>query len=194
MHSHPLRLRAFRAVVAVLATGALLAGCGGSKHAAGTSTTAAPPEPNPAVAMRELITANPALSGTVTTLYEGSSWSVVQSRGVNRATAVAFHLIGNHWQADRTDNVKVQILGPAPGTTAATLPQVAIEFTSPQPFVESALWVDGTELLEKGGGSPKRGTIYGAPAKDLKPGMHIAVGYARSELSGTAVAWFFRTK
>ena len=69
---------------------------------------------------------------------------------------------------------------------------MAIEFSSSTPFVESAIWVDGTELLEKGGGSPTNGTIYGAPAKPLKPGTHVAVGYARTIATGSAVAWTFK--
>ena len=75
---------------------------------------------------------------------------------------------------------------------APKLPQVAIQFSGKTPFVESALWVDGMELVEKGGGSPTRGTIYGAPAANLKPGEHVAVGYARTALSGAAVAWVFK--
>ena len=58
--------------------------------------------------------------------------------------------------------------------------------------VETALWLDGTELAEKGGGSPTRGTIYGAAARELPAGMHVAVGYARTATTGTAVAWVFR--
>ena len=69
---------------------------------------------------------------------------------------------------------------------------MAIGIKSPAPFVESALWVDGTELIEKGGGTPTDGTIYGAPAKDLAPGFHVAVGYARTATTGTALAWVFR--
>ena len=88
--------------------------------------------------------------------------------------------------------MKLKILGPQPGATTTRTPQVAIEFSSSTPFVESAIWVDGTELLEKGGGSPTNGTIYGAPAKPLKPGMHVAVGYARTIATGSAVAWTFK--
>ena len=60
------------------------------------------------------------------------------------------------------------------------------------PFVESALWVDGTQLQLQGGGTPTRGTIYGAPAANLRPGDHVAVGYARTSSTGTAVAWVFK--
>ena len=61
---------------------------------------------------------------------------------------------------------------------------------STTPLVESALWVDGNRLVEKGGGTPTNGTIYGAPG-ELAPGTHTAVGYARTAQSGSAVAWRF---
>jgi hypothetical protein len=176
----------------LLALVALAAGCGGgSKTTATTTTTPAPPDP--AAAMRKLIVKQPDLAGKVTTLYNGGTWSVVQSVRPGAAHAVAFELIRNTWVPDQSGNVKIKILGPQPGSVAYKLPQVAIQFSAAQAFVESALWVDGTELQEKGGGSPTRGTIYGAPAAPLKPGEHVAVGYARTNLSGTAVAWVFKT-
>ena len=166
----------------------VLAGCGNTKHVVSTSTTPAPP--SPAAAMRALLP--PGSSGTVVkTLYQGTSWSVVQATKGNTARAQAFELLGGKWKPDSSGNVKVQILGPQPGAKATKLPQVAIEITSPSPFVESAIWVDGKELLEKGGGTPTRGTIYGAPEKNLAPGLHVAVGYARTTTTGTAVAWVF---
>ncbi len=63
------------------------------------------------------------------------------------------------------------------------------------PLVESGLWVDGTELLEKGGGlAPNRGTIYGAPSAPLSAGKHVAVAYGRTADHATAVAWSFRVR
>jgi hypothetical protein len=180
--------------LALVVVVALLAGCGGGSKTTSstTTTTATVPGPNPAAAMRALIVKQPNLAGKVTTLYDGGNWSVVQSVRPGAAHAVAFRLVRNTWVPDQSDNVKIEILGPQPGAVAPKLPQVAIQFTASQPFVESALWVDGTELLEKGGGSPTRGTIYGAPAGVLKPGQHVAVGYARTNLTGTATAWIFK--
>jgi hypothetical protein len=169
----------------------VLAGCGGSSSSAPSTTTVAS-VPDPAAAMRTLIRADPALGGTVHTLYQGSTFAVVESTAPHRANAVAFHLLAGHWRPDRTDNVKISILGPArDAVNAPATPQVAIEFSAPAPFVETALWVDGTELEEKGGGSPTKGTIYGAPAHPLKRGPHVAVGYARTAATATAVAWIF---
>lgn len=141
--------------------------------------------------MQALIKSQPQLAGAVRTVFQGSSWAVVQSSAGKKASAVAFRLVSGRWQADQSGKVKVDILGPQPDAHAPLLPQVAIEVTAPTAFVESGLWIDGKEVFEKGGGSATRGTVYGAPTKDLKPGRHVAVGYARTATTGTAVAWVF---
>jgi hypothetical protein len=178
-------------LVPLLAVAGLLAACGGgTKSQPAGSTISSGPDVR--AAMSALIKAQPALAGKIRTVYQGTAWSVVQTSAGSKAHAVAFDLVGGKWQADQTARVKIAVLGPQPGAHAAPTPQVAIEITAPAAFVESGLWVDGTELLEKGGGSPTKGTIYGAPAKPLKAGVHVAVGYARTAKTGTAVAWVFR--
>ncbi len=151
----------------------LLAGCGSSKQSA--STTTAPAErPSP----------TSAVDGTV--LYQGGDWAVVTSGN----DAVALRFRNGAWHPDRTKTVKVTFLGP--DSPAPAMPQVAAELRAPTKLAESALWVDGVELLEKGGGlTPTRGTIYGAPSADLAPGEHLAVAYARTATAGTAVAHVF---
>ena len=90
--------------------------------------------------------------------------------------------------------MKVEVLGPQPGAHTTAFPQVAAQISAPASLVETALWLDGHELLEKGGGSPTRGTIYGAPDRSLKPGLHQAVAYGRTASAGTAVAWRFTVR
>ena len=80
----------------------------------------------------------------------------------------------------------------APTARPLPQPQVAAELRAPTKLAESALWVDGVELLEKGGGlQPTHGTIYGAPNAELAPGEHVAVAYARTATAGTAVTRVF---
>ena len=120
-------------------------------------------------------------------LYESGDWRVV----VDGGKATAEHKEGRSWVADTSGAVKISILGPH--ATAPTTPQVAAELSARSALVESALWVDGTELLEKGGGlTPTRGTIYGAPAAPLTKGTHVAVAYGRTATHANAVAWTFR--
>ena len=125
--------------------------------------------------------------GPMITLYSGAGWTVALTDG----RAEVFHFVGNEWLVDHSHAVKIDILGPKPGRRSlSNPPQVAITMKAKTPLVESALWVDGNQLLEKGGGTPTNGTIYGAPLK-LTPGTHVAVGYARTAAGGTAVAWTF---
>jgi hypothetical protein len=148
----------------------LLAACGGGNQAATTTTTAAVPKPGP---------------GQI--LYSNAPWAVV----VDGDKATALRLVDNEWKPDTSGKVKITVLGPK--GTAKPTPQVAAELSAKKPLVESALWVDGVELLEKGGGlTPTKGTIYGAPSTPLAKGKHVAVAYARTADHASAVAWTFR--
>ena len=122
-----------------------------------------------------------------TTLYAGGDWKVV----LDGTKATAFHQVAGAWKPDTSGAVKIRILGPD-GSVAPT-PQVATELSAKQPLIESGMWVDGKELLVKGGGlTSTKGTIYGAPSTPLAKGTHVAVAYARTDTHGTAVAWSFR--
>ena len=158
----------FLAFLAVLA----LAGCGGHGSPAPRTPASAAAPPGPG-----------------TTLYAGGDWAVV----VDDAQATAFHRVGGTWKPDRSGAVKIRVLGP--DGTVASIPQVAAELSAKAPLVESGMWVDGTELLAKGGGlTATRGTIYGAPAVPLAKGKHVAVAYGRTSGHATAVGWSFRVQ
>ena len=157
--------------LAVLALVLPLAACGSTKHATAPKL---PPSPKSL------------LGAGAHVLYAGGDWAVV-TKGT---TAIAAHLSGGAWHADRSGIVKLAILGPH-GTAAPRL-QVAVELKAPTHLVEEGLWVDGHELLEKGGGlKPENITVYGSPDQKLAKGRHIAVGYGRTATHGTAVAWAF---
>jgi hypothetical protein len=145
-----------------------------------------------ALALLVLVAALAGCGGSsVKPLYESGDWRVVFASG----KATAQHRIDGRWQPDTSGVVHVSILGPRPGTTAPTMPQVAAELTAPTALVESGLWVDGVALLQKGGSlSPRRETSYGAPEAPLGSGTHTAVAYARTASHATAVAWTFRVR
>jgi hypothetical protein len=147
-------------------------GCGSSSGSQKTTPPLPPPKPGP---------------GEV--IYQGASWAVV----VDVGKASAQHLVGGAWKPDESGVVKIDVLGPKPGSAANPRRlQVAAQLRGNAPLVESALWVDGVELLEKGGGiTPTRGTIYGTTVSPLRPGKHTAVAYARTGTHATAVAWTF---
>jgi hypothetical protein len=156
-----------RRLVLLLAAVALV-GCGGSSKDTTTTNAAAPPGPG-------------------TTLYAGGDWAVV----LDGDHATAFHRVAGAWKSDTSDAVKIRIL--APDGTVAPTPQVAAELSAKKPLIESGMWVDGKEILVKGGGlTATKGTIYGAPDAPLTKGRHVAVAYARTSEHATAVAWSFR--
>ncbi len=136
------------------------------------------------------------------TLYRGGDWAVAWVRGERRvegmrergAYAAALELVGGSWRVDLSGKVQIRILGPDPGERTGRVPQTAVEMTAPSALAESGLWMDGAVLDVKGGGTPRRGTIYGAPATPLAPGTHTAVAFARTAKAGTAVAWTFTVK
>lgn len=161
-----------RPAVTLLALTFALAGCGGSPQ---ETTTADPPGPAAAVG-----------AGAKTLYRAGNGWAVVQQG----SKAVALHLVGGAWRPDRTGVVHIRILGPL--HPSARQAQVAAEISAPADLAETALWVDGEELLEKGGGTARNGTIYGTTSAPLDPGRHVAVAYGRTATSATAVAWTFR--
>jgi len=145
-----------------------------------------------ALALLLLVAALAGCGGSsVKPLYESGDWRVVVANG----KATAQHRIDGAWRSDTSGAVHVSILGPRPGTTAPSTPQVAAELTAPTALVESGLWVDGVALLQKGGSlSPRRETSYGAPEAPLAGGTHTAVAYARTATHATAVAWTFRVR
>ena len=154
--------------IALLLTALALAGCGGSSGTATTTSAAAPPGPG-------------------TRLYAGGDWAVV----LDDDQATAFHRVAGAWKADTAGAVKIRILGPDGNVTSR--PQVAAELSAAKPLIESGMWVDGKELVVKGGGlTATKGTIYGAPGAPLAKGTHVAVAYARTADHATAVAWSFR--
>jgi hypothetical protein len=171
--AYPAAVRIAPAFLA-LTLAAAVAGCGGSSHEAATTTTVA---------------ASPAatVGAGAKTLYRGSAgWAVVQQG----SKGVALHLVDGTWRPDRSGAVHVSILGPH--GSAASQPQVAAEISAPTDLAETALWVDGEELLVKGGGTARKGTIYGTTSAPLDPGPHVAVAFGRTAVSATAVGWTFR--
>jgi hypothetical protein len=172
---------------------ALLAACGGGSPKVATPKAKA--APSPARALEVLVLGDARLRALANRrarkLYVGGDWAVASVSSERRAYAAAFRLVNGRWRADLSRRVRVRILGPDSGSKADPTPQVAAEIAASAPLAESGLWVDGRALEVKGGGSPTRGTIYGAPPSPLAPGTHVAVAYGRTERSGTAVAWMF---
>ncbi len=169
-----LRFRPMRRPATLVALTFVLAACGSSNRAAPPTTTG-PASPASVVG-----------SGAKTLYRATNGWAVVQ-RGER---AFALRLTTGRWRVDRSGAVRIRILGPQ--HTAPRRTQFAVEISAPNDLAETALWVDGEELLEKGGGSARKGTIYGTTSAPLHAGRHVAVAYGRTATTATAVAWTFR--
>ena len=167
-----------RITLALLVGTLALVGCGGGvSHRIVTTNAATTTAPSgPALAV----------GAGAKTLYQSEGWAVVQQG----SRVVALHLVGSTWRPDRSRAVRVQILGP--GRLATQQPQVAAQISASSDLVETGLWVDGEVLKVKGGGTPRKGTIYGTTAAPLAPGRHVAVAYGRTAIAATAVTWAFR--
>jgi hypothetical protein len=163
-----------RKLAFLVATAAIVSGCGGKKAVEPTTTADQTPRPSP---------------GRL--LYDGGSWAVT----IDHGRALALRLTGNRWRVDASRRLKIDVLGPRPHELVGSTPQVAVQLRAPGPLIESGLWVDGAELEVKGGGaSPTVGTIYGGPLLPLKPGRHTAVAFGRTAGTATAVTWSFRVR
>lgn len=157
------------ALLVVLA--AAVAGCGGS--AAKLQLPGAPADAK--VQQRDL----------------GGGWGAAWTTAGGHAYAAA--LKGGAVAADSP--VTVRPLGPDPGETTGRIPQVAAELEAPGALVDYALLVDGEPIdVRSGGLTPRRVSVYGAPAGALDPGRHVVVAFARTDSTAKAVAWTFNVR
>ena len=181
-----LTVRPMRRAVLVLAVLAL-AGCGGSKHAATTSTGAATASGPPAAELRRLLG-----TSTATVRAAGGRWWVAWAVVGGRARTGVLERGPGGWRSVAGAAIGWTPLGPQPGGHAAAVPQVAVEIKAPSPIVDTALWVDGRPIDTRGGGlTTKLITIYGAPAAPLGTGRHVVVAFARAGTTASAAAWLF---
>jgi hypothetical protein len=109
------------------------------------------------------------------------------------AYAVALERIQGAYKASIVSPVKIEPLGPDPGSRQPSITQVAAQFSAPKPIVQAGLWVDGKAIAADPRGTSRKYTAFGATPK-LKPGRHSVVAFAESASSATARAWTFRVK
>jgi hypothetical protein len=125
-------------------------------------------------------------------VYNQAPWAVVQVGRGTAAKVVVFHLTGGEWVVDESQAVKVEILGPQPGSTKSAITQLAIAVRAPATITQSALFLDGLFLPAKVAGSSRDYTVYGAPTYKLKRGLHTVIGFGSTKTHGSAVLWHYR--
>ena len=146
--------------------------------------------------MKALIAAHPELGGTVRVLYDSGEWAVVQSSNGKTAHAVVFRSDADgNWVPDRAAKVKVDILGPQPGATAAAAPpgcdrdrlQAPRSSTPGSGSTEGAAR-EGRRLADT------RHDLRGARAGSCSPARTWRSATRATSCNGTAVAWVFKTR
>jgi hypothetical protein len=184
----------------LLASVALLSGCGGGKKAA-----AKPRDPN-AVA-RSFFTAaasgkfGPTLKRRFAPFAGGYS-TIVSERITDQfgliaikhgraADAVVMHRHGALWTVDFKSPIVVEPLGPKPGSRTLVV-QVAAELRQLRGKGDTAvIYVDGAAFDSRLTRIGSHATLFANLLSPLAPGLHNAAVFATDGLTATARAWTF---
>jgi len=144
----------------------------------------------------------PFLGGHKVDLAEpaGPTWAVVaitneteSSTAPPAAFATVLRREGGRWRHEVGSPVRLEPIGPAPGSRERLVVQVAARVIAHAPIGAVALWIDGFSVETKGGASPdgRRYTAFSNLTERLAPGRHYVVGYAQAGSSASALAWAF---
>jgi hypothetical protein len=122
------------------------------------------------------------------------SQSAVIAFGGAKPAAVVVEYRNGRWRELPRGDVKVQPLGPDPGSVQRRpVVQLAAQFSAPNRILQAGLWVDARPVQAKPHGSSTRFTAYGATPR-LRAGRHYAVAFAGSVGSARAKIWTFRIR
>ncbi len=121
----------------------------------------------------------------------GGDWKILWATRGGRAYAA----VERDGSPVAANGLTVRALGPDPGETVGSIPQVAAAIKAATAIEDYSLLIDGEPLDAKSGGLSQRDiSIYGAPVSSLSPGRHVAVAAARAGDSGAAAAWVFTVR
>jgi hypothetical protein len=121
----------------------------------------------------------------------GGGWEIVWATEGQRGYAA----VEREGDVVPATGMTVRVLGPRPGETVGTIPQVAAAIEASSSISDYTLLVDGTPLDAKSGGLRQDDiSVYGAPVSSLSSGRHVAVAAARAGESAAATAWVFTVR
>jgi len=115
---------------------------------------------------------------------------VALSRG-KHAYAVPFRREGGMWRVELPGPLRIEVLGPPPGSRGKFVNQIGVETHGPQGPGVALLYVDGVTLDARSFSSAKGSTIFANFATKLEPGRHTAVAFASTDSNAAAKAWTF---
>ena len=99
---------------------------------------------------------------------------------------------GGGWKIDLGE-IGIGSLTPAPLATVEPRPIVGVGTEAAEPITRTHLWLDGKSLRAQRLPAGARQAISGRPAGSLKGGWHVAVAFARTKRTASAIAWTFQT-
>ena len=115
---------------------------------------------------------------------------VALSRGGD-AYATPLRLEGDVWRVELPGPVRVEVLGPPPGSRGKFVQQIGVERHGPGGAGVAVLYLDGVTLDPKTSSGPKGATIFANFANPLEPGLHTAVAFTSAGGNAAAQAWTF---
>ena len=115
---------------------------------------------------------------------------VALSRGGD-AYATPLRLEGDVWRVELPGPVRIEVLGPPPGSRGKFVQQIGVEKHGPGGAGVAVLYLDGVTLDPRTSSSPEGATIFANFANSLEPGLHTAVAFTSSGGNAAARAWTF---
>jgi hypothetical protein len=115
---------------------------------------------------------------------------VALSRG-SHAYAVPLRLEGDVWRVELPGPVRIEVLGPPPGSRGKFVDQIGVEVHGRGSEGPAVIYADGVTLDANEYAGPKSATIYANLEGGLEKGRHTAVAYAERGDNAAARAWVF---
>jgi hypothetical protein len=115
---------------------------------------------------------------------------VTLSRGAD-AYATPLRLEGDVWRIELPGPVRIEVLGPPPGSRGKFVQQIGVEKHGPGGAGVAVLYLDGVTLDPQTSSGPEGATIFANFTNPLEPGLHTAVAFTSAGGNAAARAWTF---
>jgi hypothetical protein len=121
---------------------------------------------------------------------DGEFGLIALSRG-GSAYAVPLRREGEVWRVELPGPVRIDILGPPPGSRGKFVNQIGVEKHGAGGAGIALLYLDGVTLDPQTAADADSATIYANFANPLQPGLHTAVAFTSAGGQAAARAWTF---
>jgi hypothetical protein len=115
---------------------------------------------------------------------------IALSRGED-AYAIPLRLEGDVWRVELRSPVRIDVLGPPPGSRGKFAQQVGVEKRGAGGAGIAVLYLDGVTLDAETFSDADSATIFANFESDLEPGRHTAVAFTSAAGEAAARAWTF---